>query len=101
MQVKREEDNPLFTLIKVQPWPDKSWAQQVVVIQQKRDNQTGAEIDSVRVDYGGGWLAPNIAYEFAQAILRACDIARRLEEEGSILLEGEGETLAADRQTKG
>lgn len=87
MQVKREEDNPLFTRIVVRPWPDVPFAQDVAVIQYKRSVASGQSINDVHIRYREAPVTIEHAYEFAQAILRACDIARRLQEEGSIVLE--------------
>lgn len=89
MKVKREEDNSAFTLISVSPWPDEPFAANVTVIQEKIDVETGKKINQVRVRFGQFPLKIESAFEFAQAILRACDIAMRLQDEGAIILEGE------------
>lgn len=89
MKVTREEDNALYTLIRVQPWPDVSLAAEVVVLQVKRDTSTGESVNRVSIRYSQQPVSFAVAREFAQAILRACDIAERLATEGAILLEGE------------
>lgn len=91
MKVKRIEDNSAFALISVKPWPDEPFAADVTIIQDKCNPDTGEQINRVRVRFGQFPLPIDSAFRFAQAILRAVDIAKRLEEEGSILLEGEGE----------
>lgn len=88
MKVKREEENPLLTMISVKPWDDP-WSQDVVVFQYKRDAKTNEPINRVQVRYGSQPVSAEVAFQFAQAILRAVDIAKRLEEEGAIILEGE------------
>jgi hypothetical protein len=93
MQVKREEDNRGFTLITVKPWPDEPWGACVRVLHEKRDDNW-REISRVLVCYGQTNVLAQTAREFAQAILRACDIAEQLEKDGRIILEGEGEACA-------
>ena len=89
MQVKRTEDNAMFTMISVAPWNDQPWAQDITVLQEKRDTKTGQEINQIHLRYGSGWIDAENALLFAQAILRAVDIARQLERDGGIVLEGE------------
>jgi hypothetical protein len=89
MQVKRVEDNPLFTLIRVMPWPDIPWTQDVTVTQMKMARDTHEPVNDVTVRFGQEPASIATAREFAQAILRACDIAEQLEKEGAIALEGE------------
>ena len=89
MKVTREEDNTLFTLIKVKPWPTERFAADVTVIHERRDRDTGDAINYVRVIHGPVPVTYQTAREWAQAILRACDIAEQLEREGRIVLEGE------------
>lgn len=89
MQIKREEDNHLFTLIAVKPWPDEPWAASVTVLQEKRDTETGATINHVQVRYGSEFLPIAVAREWANAILKACDLAGQLERDGAVVLDGE------------
>ena len=90
MKVQREEDNAAFTLIKVKPWPEIPFAADVAVIQEKRDRDTGAAINHVYINYGTQPATIGTARAWANAILRACDIADQLERAGEIVLEGEG-----------
>lgn len=89
MQVKRVEDNPLFTLISVKPWPHIPWTQDVAVMQMKMARDTHEAINDVTVRFGQEPASITTAREFAQAILRACDIAEQLERDGAVVLEGE------------
>lgn len=89
MTVHRETDNILYTVIDVTPWPDEPWAAKVTVVQEKRDPATGKDTNVVRVRYGQSHVLPQTAYEYAMAILRAVDIAKQLERDGAIILEGE------------
>ena len=89
MKVQREEDNSLFTLIKIKPWPEIAFAADVAVVQERRDRDTGATINHVYVNYGPAPATIGTAREWANAILRACDIADQLERDGAVVLEGE------------
>lgn len=89
MKVKREEENPMFTLISVKPWPDVVWAQEVTVLQHKLNADYTQPVNEVRIRYSQQYTNIDSAFEFAQAILRAVDIARQIERDGGIVLEGE------------
>jgi hypothetical protein len=91
VKVIRREDNPLFTIIHVLPWPDEPLWPAIAVHFQKRDSATGQQpVNRATVRYGLDAVDIQTAREYARAILRACDIAERLEQDGVIVLEGEG-----------
>lgn len=98
MKVKREEDNRAFTVITVKPWPDELWAAYVSIIREKYDPRTGEPINRALIRYSQVGVTAQTAREFAQAILRACDIAEGLERDGDIVLEGESEGEQYDRR---
>jgi hypothetical protein len=88
VQVKREEDTDLYTIITVKPWPRDLFAPSVSVIWFKHAGER-----DVRVCCNGGpGMSHERAFTFAQAILRAVDIAKRLVDKGAIVLEGEDGT---------
>lgn len=96
MKVIRREDNPLFTIIHVLPWPDEPVAPAIAVHFQKRDSATGQQpVNRATVRYGLDAVDIQTALEYARAILRACDIAERLEQDGEIVLEGESDGEAS------
>lgn len=87
MKVERLFHNSIYTTIAVQPWPEDRLAAHVTVFYI-------AESGKVKINYGHD-ADISTAREWAQAILRACDIAEQLERDGAIIIEGET-TVAGD-----
>ncbi len=89
MKVVRADDNALFVTFRVQPWPEQPFSAEVFVLFERRDIKTGQPVRRARIRYDAYPTDIQTARHWAQAILQACDIAERLEKEGSIILDGE------------
>lgn len=89
MKITREVENSAFTMIEVSPWPEERLAAKVTVHQQKRDLEVGEPCNNVTVRYASWPMPVAHARQWAEAILKACEIADQLEKDGAIGLEGE------------
>lgn len=89
MKIKRTEDNPLYLMIDVKPWPEEPLGAYINVLLERRDFETGKFINRVTIRHSDWRMTAATARQWAQALLRAADIAEELERSGDVVLEGE------------
>lgn len=75
MKISKKFDNNNSTFIEVEPWPDCSFAARVNVLHQKTSFDDWRPPVGVFIRYGAEWTTVQFAREWAEAILKACEIA--------------------------
>ena len=79
MKIETVNDDAISTIVRVTPWPEHPFGADVTVLHQKTDLEMlghwPRRAGDIAVRYGQNWTTPQVAREFAEAILAACDIA--------------------------
>jgi hypothetical protein len=74
MKIGTIYDRPDSTLVRVEPWPDMSFGASIDILHTRVQFRDDFPV-GVMVRHGNHFTHPAIAREWANAILKACDIA--------------------------
>lgn len=82
MKIETVNDDAISTIVRVTPWPEHPFGADVTVLHQKTDLEMlghwPRRAGDTAVRYGQNWMKVDDARTFAEAILKACEIADTL-----------------------